>query len=106
MIKKSIFLLLTIIIFGNISGCSKTERNSDLTQNSEVRAILVEGTGTYSRKISTNSELAQKFFDQGLRYAWAFHFPESIASYQQAAIHDPNHPMIYWGMAHAMGPNP
>ena len=106
MIKKSIFLLLTIIIFGNISGCSKTERNSDLTQNSEVRAILVEGTGTYSRKISTSSELAQKFFDQGLRYAWAFHFPESIASYQQAAIHDPNHPMIYWGMAHAMGPNP
>ena len=106
MIKKSIFLLLTIIIFGNISGCSKTERNSDLTQNSEVRAILVEGTGTYSRKISTNSELAQKFFDQGLRYAWAFHFPESIASYQQAAIHDPNHPMLYWGMAHAMGPNP
>ena len=75
MIKKSIFLLLIIIIFGNISGCSKTERNSDLTQNSEVRAILVEGTGTYSRKISTNSELAQKFFDQGLRYAWAFHFP-------------------------------
>ena len=106
MIKKNIFLLLTIIFFGYISGCSKTEKNSDLTQNSEVRAILVEGTGTYSRKISTNSELAQKFFDQGLRYAWAFHFPESIASYQQAAIHDPNHPMIYWGMAHAMGPNP
>ena len=89
MIKKNIFLLLTIIFFGYISGCSKTEKNSDLTQNSEVRAILVEGTGTYSRKISTNSELAQKFFDQGLRYAWAFHFPESIASYQQAAIHDP-----------------
>ena len=106
MIKKNIFLLLTIIFFGYISGCSKTEKNSDLTQNSEVRAILVEGTGTYSRKISTNSELAQKFFDQGLRYAWAFHFPESIASYQQAAIHDPNHPMIYWGMAHAIGPNP
>ena len=50
--------------------------------------------------------MAQKFFDQGLRYAWAFHFPESIASYQQAAIHDPDHPMIYWGMAHAIGPNP
>ena len=69
-------------------------------------AILVEGTGTYSRKITTDSGLAQKFFDQGLRYAWAFHFPESIASYQQAAVHDPSHPMIYWGMAHAIGPNP
>ena len=35
-----------------------------------------------------------------------FYFPESIASYLEAARHDPDHPMPYWGMAHAMGPNP
>jgi tetratricopeptide (TPR) repeat protein len=33
-------------------------------------------------------------------------FPESIASYQESSRLDPNHPMPYWGMAHAMGPNP
>ena len=49
---------------------------------------------------------AQKFFDQGLRFAWGFYFPESIASYQEASRLDPDHPMPYWGMAHAMGPNP
>ncbi|SVC07736.1 uncharacterized protein METZ01_LOCUS260590, partial [marine metagenome] len=69
-------------------------------------AVLVPGGGNYSRPISTESEMAQKFFDQGLRFAWSFYFPESIASYQQAAIYDPEHPMPYWGMAHAMGPNP
>ncbi len=69
-------------------------------------AILVPGSGTYSRAISTDSQMAQQFFDQGLRFAWGFYFPESIASYQQAAIYDPDHPMPYWGMAHAMGPNP
>ena len=69
-------------------------------------AVLVPGSGTYTRPISTGSPDAQKFFDQGLRLAWAFYFPESIASYQQASAFDPEHPMPYWGMAHAIGPNP
>lgn len=77
------------------------------TENSKTeKAILVAGSGVYQRSISTSNALAQQFFDQGLRYAWGFYFPESIASYQQAAMHDPKHPMIYWGLAHAMGPNP
>ena len=71
-----------------------------------ARAILVPGSGTYSRTISTNNAQAQAFFDQGLRLAWGFYFPESIASYQEASRLDPTHPMPYWGMAHAMGPNP
>ena len=72
----------------------------------EPLAILVPGSGTYSREISTDNSQAQAFFDQGLRFAWGFYFPESIASYQEAARLDPDHPMPYWGMAHAMGPNP
>ncbi len=74
--------------------------------DSETRAVLVEGSGTYSREISTQNPQAQAFFDQGLRLAWGFYFPESIASYQEAARLAPDHPMPYWGMAHAMGPNP
>jgi tetratricopeptide (TPR) repeat protein len=38
--------------------------------------------------------------------AWSFYYPESIASYQEAARLDPDHPMPYWGLAHAIGPNP
>ena len=74
--------------------------------DSETRAVLVEGSGTYSREISTQNPQAQAFFDQGLRLAWGFYFPESIASYQEAARLAPDHPMPFWGMAHAMGPNP
>ena len=72
----------------------------------EAQAVLVPGSGTYSRKISTQNSQSQVFFDQGLRLAWGFYFPESIASYQEASRMDPNHPMPFWGMAHAMGPNP
>jgi len=73
---------------------------------SDRLAVLVPGSGDYSRPISTKSAQAQMFFDQGLRLAWGFYFPEAIASYQQASAYDPDHPMPYWGMAHAMGPNP
>ncbi|MGA1188718.1 MAG: tetratricopeptide repeat protein [Pseudomonadales bacterium] len=69
-------------------------------------APIIEGAGTYSRPISTDSAEAQAFFDQGLRLAWGFYFPESILSYQTASHYDPDHPMPYWGLAHAMGPNP
>ena len=69
-------------------------------------ALLVPKSGTYSRAISTDVALAQTYFDQGLRLAWGFYFPESIASYQEASRLDPTHPMPYWGIAHAAGPNP
>ena len=86
-----------------IAGCS-TETSPN--KEGEPRAILIEGSGSYSREISTKVKNSQTFFDQGLRFAWGFYFPESIASYQEAARLDPSHPMPYWGMAHAMGPNP
>ena len=80
--------------------------NMAAAQEGEALAILIPGGGTYSRPISTDSPEAQAFFDQGLRMAWSFYFPESIASYQEASRHDPDHPMPYFGLAHAAGPNP
>lgn len=93
-----IFALSTIItVVSAVSGQSPTSPDS---------ATIVDGLGSYSRRISTNSQLAQQFFDQGLRLTYGYYFPEAIASFQQALQHEPEHPMIYWGMALAMGPNP
>lgn len=85
-----------------VLGCSP----ADPVLEGEELAILVESTGTYTRPISTDSALAQQFFDQGLRLTWGYHFPESVASHQEALRHDPDHPMIYWGLALALGPVP
>lgn len=79
---------------------------SNAQSSDEPLAIMIPGSGTYSYPISTSNSDAQAFFDQGLRMAWSFYFPESIASYQEAARLDPDHPMPYWGLAHAIGPNP
>ena len=85
-----------------LSACT----SPDSAAEGEELAILIESTGTYSRPITTDSPLAQQFFDQGLRLTWGYHFPESIASHQEALRHDPDHPMIHWGLALALGPNP
>ncbi|MCZ6821549.1 MAG: hypothetical protein O7F10_01200, partial [Deltaproteobacteria bacterium] len=69
------------------------------------KAVLVPGTGDYSRPISTDSAQAQQFFDQGLRLVYGYYFPEAAASFLEALRHDP-HPMIEWGLAFSIGPNP
>ena len=51
-------------------------------------------------------KLLNNFYDQGLRMAWGFYFPESIASYQEASRLEPDNPMPYFGLAHAASPNP
>ena len=101
MLRKVFFSAAMLIA---IAGCS--DKSAQSNEAGGIHATLIPGSGTYSREISTQNPQAQAFFDQGLRFAWGFYFPESIASYQEAARLDPTHPMPYWGMAHAMGPNP
>ena len=69
-------------------------------------AVLIDGLGNYSRPISTKSDAAQKFFDQGLRLVYGYYSPEATASFKEASRHDPDSPMPYWGMALALGPIP
>ena len=104
--RKMLFIVsIAAAIF--LQSCTTNTTTSETQAAAgEARAPLLPNGGTYSRPISTDSEQTQQFFDQGLRLAWGFFFPESIASHQEAARHDPDHPMPYWGMAHAMGPNP
>ncbi len=95
-------LLIVITIFISFS-CTN---DSKYKKTQEVRALLIDKSGNYTREVSNLNEESQAFFDQGLRFAWSFYCPESIASFQEASRLDPYNPMPYWGMAHAMAPNP
>ncbi|HSB45532.1 MAG TPA: hypothetical protein VLD60_11000 [Nitrospira sp.] len=66
---------------------------------------LFDNLGSLHHPISTGSELAQQYFDQGLRLVYAFNHEEAIRSFEEAARHDPNAAMPYWGIALALGPN-
>jgi len=66
---------------------------------------LVSGLGDLHHPVSTRDPEAQKFFDQGLRFIYAFNHDEAARSFAHAAELDPSLAMAYWGVAEAIGPN-
>jgi tetratricopeptide (TPR) repeat protein len=68
-------------------------------------ATLVTGVGNAHHPVSTKNPQAQAFFDQGLRYVYAFNHDEAARSFRRAAELDPKLAMAYWGVAEAIGPN-
>ena len=56
-----------------------------------------------SRSITTSSSEAQKWFDYGLIWCYAFHHEEAIRCFEQCTYHDPDAVMGYWGIAYALG---
>jgi tetratricopeptide (TPR) repeat protein len=66
---------------------------------------LYEGLGSYSRKITTDSPEAQRYFDQGLAFVHGFNHNAAIRAFQQAAELDPKCAMAHWGIALASGPH-
>jgi tetratricopeptide (TPR) repeat protein len=71
----------------------------------EPPATLVQGLGSLHHPVATTRPEAQKFFDQGLTFAYAFNHPEAVRSFERAAQLDPQMTMAYWGMALALGSN-
>ena len=90
--------LALIILLGAIVllGCTKEP---------EGQAPLFTNLGTLEFSITTNSELAQKYFNQGLILAYGFNHEEAFRSFEEVARLDTNCAMAYWGMAYVLGPN-
>ncbi len=68
-------------------------------------APLFDDLGSYSLPISAATELAQRYFDQGMILAYGFNHAEAYRSLSAAAQLDPNCAMCQWGMAYVLGPN-
>jgi len=61
--------------------------------------------GDYHFPITTSSEEAQVYFDQGIALLYGFNHDEAARYFRRAAELDPEAPMPYWGLALAIGPN-
>ena len=68
-------------------------------------ARLFGGLGDFHRAVSTNSPEAQAYFDQGMRFLWAFNHDEATRSFAKAATLDPQCAMCWWGVSLTVGPN-
>ena len=91
-----ILLLSPIVVFG---------QHSHAPAQPPAPVTLEAGLGDVNHPVTTNNPEAQKFFNQGLAYVYAFNHEEAVKSFKQAAQLDPNLAMAYWGIALAMGSN-
>src|SRR5260370_19985414 len=64
-----------------------------------------DGLGSYSRKITTKSAEAQRYFDQGLGFLHGFNHRAAIRAFQQAAEIDAECELAHGGVALACGPH-
>jgi tetratricopeptide (TPR) repeat protein len=68
-------------------------------------APVLEGLGDNHYPVTTSSEQAQAFFDQGLKLTYGFNHQEALRAFKEAARLDPDCAMAYWGWALVLGPN-
>ncbi len=78
---------------------------SDGTASSAGAPPLFDGLGGFTRKVTTASAEAQRYFDQGLAFMYAFNHDEAIRAFRRAAELDPKCAMAQWGVAIANGPH-
>lgn len=66
---------------------------------------LWDNLGSLTWKVTTKSDTAQRYFDQGLRLAYAFNHGEARRAFRAAEAADPGCAMCYWGEALVLGSN-
>jgi tetratricopeptide (TPR) repeat protein len=96
---------MMLLVFSGATTFSQQTSPPMNMDGSQKPATLVSGMGSVRHAVSTTSPEAQKFFDQGLAYIYAFNHQEAVRSFKRAAELDPQLAMAYWGIALALGPN-
>ena len=95
----------------HLSACASTpkiERGATAAPkatDAERTAPLLEGLGDLHWPVSTDSELAQRYFDQALTLAYGFNHLEAERSFREAARLDDDCAICFWGAALVLGPN-
>jgi tetratricopeptide (TPR) repeat protein len=103
-------LLLALTLALVVAACGAQRRPAAdegpaLAQEDKPGAPLFGNLGDHHVPITTHSEKAQRYFDQGVTLAYGFNHAEAIRSFREAQRLDPDCAMCFWGEALAYGPN-
>jgi tetratricopeptide (TPR) repeat protein len=94
---QAVFALACALL---IPGCS-----ASIETDATRIAPLLPGMGDHHFEITTSSEEAQRYFDQGLVLAYGFNHGEAARSFRQAIELDSQCAMCQWGLSLVLGPN-
>src|SRR4030095_1870995 len=90
------------ILFLFALSCAKPDQTS---RPVEEVVPLFDNLGSHHHAVTTTNEMAQKYFDQGLRLVYGFNHDEAERAFREAARLDPSLAMAWWGVAYTLGPN-
>jgi tetratricopeptide (TPR) repeat protein len=92
-----------VLVSSLLVACSQKSNNASVKP--VAAEPLFEGMGSHTRKITTGSSEAQRYFDQGLAFLFGFNHDEAIRSFRQATALDTSSAMAWWGVSIANGPH-
>ncbi len=98
---RGLALIAVALFLLPLLGCDQQSQD----ETTGRLAPLLEGMGDLRHPVSTKSEMAQRFFNQGLTLAYAFNHKEAERAFREVARLDPDCAMAYWGIALVLGPN-
>ena len=98
-----VLILILVLVLTSISFAQHGHSSNNGTEKPKV--WLEDGLGSIDHPVSTKNAEAQKYFNQGLAYMYAFNHAEGINSFKHAAELDPNLAMAFWGIALGLGSN-
>ena len=97
-------ILLPVFLLLTTCGAAYAQHSHSPPESAEPIA-LVSGLGNHHHRVSTGHPEAQRFFDQGLAFVYAFNYADARRSFRRASELDPQMAMAYWGLALALGSN-
>lgn len=106
-----LFLAGTLVVQRPATSAARDRDASYCAPSFDINALkkgnapLIKGLGNLHFAVKTSSQLAQKYFNQGLTLIYAFNHGESARSFRYAAKLDSSMAMAWWGYAMAIGPN-
>ncbi|MFO0913034.1 MAG: tetratricopeptide repeat protein [Pirellulales bacterium] len=86
-------------------ACCAGWTKADEPVRADAAVHRFDGLGEFGRRITTSSPDAQAYFDQGLKFLYAFNHDEAIRAFEQGVKLDPRCAMAWWGIALANGPH-
>ena len=95
--------------FSNLTMCAPAPRfkitMADIPKATRPLAPKLDTKWQTNLKITSASEEAKIFFNQGLFYLYAFNHAEADRSFKEAIRLDPDCAMCHWGVGIGLGPN-
>ncbi|MGE4002890.1 MAG: hypothetical protein AB7I48_22065, partial [Planctomycetaceae bacterium] len=93
--------VIGLLIRPDLGWLSAADESANTGQTVPVK--LYSGFSGYARAVTTDSAVAQQWFNQGIQLLYGFNHDEAIRSFEKAAEIDPTCAMAWWGAASARG---